>query len=91
MTQHVTIALDEQELSRARHLAESLGVTLEEYLQRLVRGQLSIPPSTAAPERDFSLIFGVGESAEPTNVAKDKHKLIGEAVWQEYLEETGRK
>ena len=28
---------------------------------------------------------------ESTDIAKDKDKLIGEAVWQEHLEETKQK
>lgn len=89
MTQHISITLDDEELARARALAESLGVTVEEYLQRLVRGGL--PPRSTAPKAHISEIFGIGESAEPTDIGRDKHKLIAEAVWQEHLEETGRK
>ena len=90
MTQHVTIALDEPELSRARALAEDLGVSVEEYLQRLVSGHL---PQASSDRRktDISAIFDLGESSEPNDISKDKHRLIGEAVWQEHLSETAPK
>jgi len=28
---------------------------------------------------------------EPTDISRDKDKMIGDAVWEEYLEETGQK
>ena len=111
MTQHVTIALDEQELSRARELAEVLGVTVEEYLQRLVRGQLPLPPANAA-RPDITSNAGNGEPVAskpprkltgtiedlfdlipaseglPTDIGRDKHEMVGEAVWQEHLRKT---
>jgi hypothetical protein len=34
---------------------------------------------------------GAGESDAPTDIARDKNKMIGEAVWQDYLRKTGRK
>jgi hypothetical protein len=33
-------------------------------------------------------IIGMGSSEHPTDIASDKDKLIGEAVWEEYLRET---
>ena len=33
----------------------------------------------------------LGASREPTDIARDKDKMIGEAVWEEYLRKTGRK
>ena len=39
----------------------------------------------------LSKIIGMVSTTEPTDIAKDKDKLIGEAVWQEYLEETKQK
>ena len=40
---------------------------------------------------DISIIFDLGASGEPTDIARDKDKMIGEAVWDEYLRKTGRK
>jgi hypothetical protein len=33
----------------------------------------------------------MASTGEPTDIARDKDKLIGEAAWQEYLEETKQK
>ena len=90
MTQHVTISLDEADLERARMLAASRGVPVEEYLQNLVEGHLQ-PASNIPLKVDISAILGIGESTVMTNVAIDKHSLIGDAVSNEYLEETRRK
>jgi hypothetical protein len=38
-----------------------------------------------------SEVFDLGASAEATHIARDKDRLVGDAVWEEYLEETGRK
>jgi hypothetical protein len=34
-------------------------------------------------------MFDLGASAEPTNIARDKDKLIGESAWMEYLRDIG--
>jgi hypothetical protein len=43
------------------------------------------------PKIGGSVIFDPGASAEPTDIARDKNKTIGDAVWEDYLEETGQK
>jgi hypothetical protein len=92
MTKHVTIELDEHELARAHLAVEPQGIATEDYLKRLVVSHL--PTEASAPHRiggDASSIFGLVLDGEPTDIGRDKDKLIGEAVWQEYLEETRRK
>jgi hypothetical protein len=43
------------------------------------------------PKVDVSVVFDLGASKEPTDIARDKDKMIGDAVWEQYLEETVRK
>jgi hypothetical protein len=43
------------------------------------------------PKGDVSVVFDLGASAEATNIARDKDEMIGDAVWEEYLEETDQK
>jgi hypothetical protein len=43
------------------------------------------------PKDDVSVIFDLVVEREPTDIARDKDKLIGDAVWEECLEETGQK
>jgi hypothetical protein len=38
-----------------------------------------------------SIIFDLVKDGEPTDIARDKDKLIGDAVWEEDLEDVGRK
>ena len=88
MTTHVTIELDEEVLARARLVAEALGIATEEYLRGVIAG--TIPVEVAPSRQQFYLakIFGMGSSAEPTDIAKDKDRLLDEAAWAEHLRET---
>jgi hypothetical protein len=40
---------------------------------------------------DISILFDLGASAQPTNIARDKDKMIGQALWEEHLRKTGSK
>ena len=44
-----------------------------------------------SPRPIFPSIFDLVTDGEPTDIARDKDKLIGEAVWQEDLRKTGLK
>ncbi len=72
---------------RAKAKAEELGISFAEYVRRAVLNELGESRRRA----DISLIFNLGSSREPTNIARDKHKMLDEAVWEEYLRKTGRK
>lgn len=92
MTVHITLAWDEATKLRAEQRAAELGLSLDAYVASLVAKDETVKPKNA-PEKaklPISSIFGLGCSDEPTDIAKDKDKMIGEAVWQEYLRETGR-
>jgi predicted DNA-binding protein len=88
MGQHRTqITMDPEMQRRAQAKAAELGVSLAEYVRRVIARDLG----EAKPKADISVIFDLVTEGEPTDIARDKDKLVGEAVWQEYLEETGRK
>ena len=72
---------------RARAKAAELGISFAEYVRRLVARDLG----ELKPRADISIIFDLAASEEPTDITHDKDKLVGEAVWQEYLRKTGRK
>jgi len=80
------ITLDPETQRRAQAKAAELGISFAEYVRRLVRDDLGEPK----PKADMSVFFDLGASAEPTNIARDKHKMLDEAVWQEHLRKTGR-
>lgn len=51
-----------------------------------------VPADLGGPKRkpDISIIFDICSPGEPTDIALDKDKMLGEAVWKEYLRKTGR-
>lgn len=89
MTVRVTVPIDEGSLERARVEAHIRGQTVEAYLAGLIEDRL--PPVPHTVRGDVSSIFGLVQEGEPTDIAQDKDKLIGDAVWREYLEETKQK
>ena len=72
---------------RAQAKAAELGISFAEYVRRVVADDLG----EAKPKADISVFFDLGASREPTNIARDKDKMIGEAVWEEYSRSIGRK
>lgn len=89
MTVQITVPIDDTSLERARAAASARGMTVEAYVANLIRQWL--PPMPHEVEGDVSSIFGLVREGEPTDIARDKDKLIGEAVWQEHLRKTGQK
>jgi hypothetical protein len=81
------ITMDPELQRRAQAKAADLGISFAEYVRRLVADDLGEPK----PKADISSIFGLIDEGRPTNIARDKDKMIGEAVWEEYQHETGRK
>jgi hypothetical protein len=55
------------------------------------RRQRPQEPGLSTEKPDISILFDLVTSGEPTNIARDKDKMIGEAVWDNYLRKTGRK
>ena len=76
------------ELQRRAHAkAAELGISFAEYVRRLVAQDIGEPKQKA----DISVVFDLIDDGPPTNIARDKDKMIGQAMWDEYLHETGRK
>ena len=89
MTIHVSIPLETEEMHRASEAARAQGVTVEDYLRLLVSNHLPTVPDPDA-KADISILFDIFESDEPTDIARDKDKMVGEAVWKEHLRKTGQ-
>ena len=87
MNARTQITLDPEMQRRAHAKAAELGISFAEYVRRLIAGDLE----DSKPSVDVSILFDLGASAEPTDIARDKDKMIGEAVWEEYLRKTDRK
>ena len=88
MGQHRTqITMDPELRRRAQAKAAELGLSLAEYVRRVIARDLG----EVKPKAHVSVVFDLGASGESTNITRDKDKLLGEAVWREHLRKTGRK
>jgi hypothetical protein len=87
MNARTQITMDPELQRRAHAKAEELGISFAEYVRRLVTQDLGEPKHKA----DISIIFDLVDEGPPTDIARDKDKMIGEAVWADYLRKTGRK
>jgi hypothetical protein len=80
------ITLDFEMRRRAKLRAADLGISFAEYVRQLVAKDLG-PPN---PKPDISIIFDLVDEGPVTDIARDKDKMVGEAVWEEYLRDVGR-
>jgi hypothetical protein len=87
MNARTQVTLDPEMQRRAQAKAADLGISFAEYMRRLVAQDLGRPK----PKPDVSIIFDLGASKEPTDIARDKDKMVGESVWEEYQRDVGRK
>ncbi len=72
---------------RAHAKAADLGISFAEYVRRLVVNDLG----ESRPKADVSIIFDLIDEGPATNIARDKNKMIAEAVWEDFQRKTGRK
>lgn len=88
MNARTQITMDPETQRRAQAKAADLGISFAEYVRRLVTADLGGPE-----ERRFDItqIFDLVTDGPKTNIARDKDKLVGEAVWQEHLRKTGQR
>jgi hypothetical protein len=70
----ITLSAEKHRLARRR--AADLGISLAEYIRRLVDDDLS---SAIPPKADISVIFGLGDSGG-SDVANHKDEYVGEAI-----------
>ena len=87
MSTRTQITMDPELQRRAHAKAAELGMSFAEYVRRLVAQDLGEPKRKA----DISLLFDLGASRQPTDVARDKRQMLGEAVWNEHLRKTSGK
>lgn len=75
MMARTQLSLEREMQRKARRRAEGMGISLAEYIRRLVDRDLAELGEGVDP----SIIFGLGEGGEK-NIARDKDRLTGEAV-----------
>jgi hypothetical protein len=86
MNARTQITLDPETQRRAHEKAAELGISFAEYVRRVIATDLGEP----RPKADISILFDLGASDEPTNIARDKDKMIGESFWKEYQRKIAR-
>jgi hypothetical protein len=70
------------ELQRREHAkATEFGISFAEYVRGVVAHDRGEPKHKA----DISFLFDLGASREPTDIARDKDQMIGEAVWSRHV------
>ena len=87
MSARTHITMDPELQRRARAKAKELGISFAEYVRRLVANDIGEQKAKA----DISIFFDLVDGGPATNIARDKDKMIGEAVWDNYLRKMGRK
>ena len=87
MSTRTQITMDPELQRRAHAKAAELGMSFAEYVRRLVAQDLGEPKRKA----DISLLFDLGASRQPTDIARDKRQMLGEEVWNEHLRKTSGK
>ena len=70
------ITLDGDLQRRARRKAQSEGISFAEYVRRVIARDLG----TVSRRPDVSGVFDLGESDEPTDVARDKDGMLADAI-----------
>ena len=75
MTTRTQISLDRELQMGARERASQLGISLAEYIRRLVARDLASPRPTADP----SVVFALGDSGG-SDIANEKDALIAAGV-----------
>ncbi len=73
---------------RAQAKAAELGISFAEYVRRLVSQDLGQPQDHAYDIRE---IFDLVTEGPPTNIAREKRKLAGDAALATYLRKKPRK
>jgi hypothetical protein len=81
----ITIDPELQDLAHAK--ASELGISFAEYVRRLLAQDLA----SARRKVHVSAVFDLVDEGPPTNIARDKDKMVAEAVWQEHLRKTSGK
>ncbi len=87
MNARTQITIDPEMQRRAHAKAAALGISFAEYVRRLLAQDLGDAKRTV----DVSLIFDLVDEGPPTNIARDKDKMVGEAVWKEHQRKSERK
>ena len=79
MAERSQITMDSGLRRRAQQRATELGISFSEYVRRIVAGDLGGTHAKA----DVSIVFDLTEDGPPTAIAREKDRLIADAMWQQ--------
>ena len=88
MNARTQITMDPELQKRAQAKAADLGISFAEYVRRLVASDVGQPEPKSKPH--ISIVFDLVDEGPPTDIARDKDQMIGQAVWEDYLRATGQ-
>jgi hypothetical protein len=86
MSARTQITMDPELQRRAHTKAAELGLSFAEYVRRLVAHDLGEPRRNTS----ISLLFDLGVSSEPTDIARDKDQMLAEAAGAEHVRTTAQ-
>ena len=72
---------------RARRRAAELGVSFAEYIRRVVRNDLG----ETSPKPDVSVLFDLVPDGPPTDIARDKDRMIAKAAGKALARKMGKR
>ena len=82
MTRPTNVLLDPPLRAVAKRRADELGLSVSAYIRELIR---SDDAAARAANRDITPLIGIlGSEGGPSDIARDKRKMIGEAFGEEF-------
>lgn len=76
MMSRMQISIDVELRARVARRALRQGVSVAEVVRQALQKEVGV----AQPQADVSLVFDLGRSDKPTNIARDKNKMLAEAL-----------
>ena len=76
MMSRMQISIDTDLRSRILKRALRQGVSVAEVVRQALQKEVGV----AKPQADVAMIFDLGRSDKPTNIARDKNKMLAEAL-----------
>jgi hypothetical protein len=76
MTSRMQITIEPDLRLKVEKRAQRQGISLAEVVRQALQKEVGI----AKPQADVSVIFDLGRSAVPTNIVRDKNKMLEQAL-----------
>jgi hypothetical protein len=87
MNARTQITMDPEVQRRAHARAAELKISFAEYVRRLLLRDLGEPRS----KTNISAVFDLVHEGPTTDIARDKHEMIAEAIWTEHSSKRAKK